>query len=587
MLREDYIPTPLIRRSEREKLSLVKIRQPEWFLALASLRYLTRFVWLLIRLRFQRIPTEEKAKHVSSYIHARGGLWIKMGQLMATRRETLADAYCDELEKLHDRADGFPAEYAREIIESELGRKIDQIFSEFITHPVAAASVSQIHRARLKHENVWVAVKVLRPNVEKVFKRDLDLFRAITGLLERLGVWPHMQWRQMYCEVDGMLTEETDLRLEAGSMLAMRRSLQRHREVYVPSVFQRYSSRRLLVAEWVDGVSMSAYLEVLQNDPAKLEEWRRVNCVEPSIVARNMFMTVQRQMYEDNLFHGDLHPGNIMLLRDNRIALIDFGSVGTLDTGLRRRIMLYNRLINHGEIAKAMAVFLSLSAPLPKIDVEAIIRELVRNYRLASKIASSPAFSNKEKATNRAAVTQSRLLREHGIPVCWDFLRLTRTSMTLEISLRSLDPDLDYNRLWKSYLKQRSHRENLRRQRAFTDDAWQLLTSLRERYGELADEAYARGEVRRLVSMRSPSARAELFRMLHNFFVLGVVLLLFAFVGQHHAASFPAFVQAWLGKAADWLPRMSYSAWIVVAVVVLYVHRSLARIGAGIRQETS
>jgi len=159
--------------------------------------------------------------------------------------------------------------------------------------------------------------------------------------------------------------------------------------------------------------------------------------------------------------------------------------------------------------------------------------------------------------------------------------------MTLEISLRSLDPDLDYHRLWQSYLKQRNHREDLRRQRAFADDASQLFTSLRERNVELADEAVARGEVRRLVSMRSPSARWELFQMLRGLFVLGVVLLLLAFVGQYHAASFPASVEAWLGKAANWLPRMSYPVWIVLAVVALYVHRSLARIGAGIRQETN
>ena len=121
-------------------------------------------------------------------------------------------------------------------------------------------------------------------------------------------------------------------------MLACIRSLKKHKTIYSPKAFLRFCTRRVLVMEWIQGVTMSEYLKLALAEPHRVDRWLKENKIEPVRVAQNLYLSVQRQFYEDNLFHADLHPGNIMLLKKNRIAMIDFGSVGKLEEKFRLRV---------------------------------------------------------------------------------------------------------------------------------------------------------------------------------------------------------------------------------------------------------
>jgi ubiquinone biosynthesis protein len=355
----------------------------------------------------------------------------------------------------------------------------------------------------------------------------------------------------------------------------MRKSLRKHRNVYVPSVFLRYCTRQILVIEWIDGVLMSDYIKLLQTDPSKVEAWRRCNDVDPNEVAESLFMTVQRQIHEDNLFHGDLHPGNILLLRDNCIALIDFGSVGTLEKGVRRRLTLYNRLINQGELTRGMAALLALSSPLPSTDLDMLIRKLVRSYQLLTKVTSSPAFSPEERAKSKLATQQARIMREYMVPVCWDFLRISRTGAALDASLRALNSEVDYYRLWRSYLQRRDARERLQRRKNFGEDVWQLFANSRDFNGRRLDDMIARQDVRTMVPMRSPRLLSQICVKLQGAFPFLVLLLLGAFLRQRHSTILPGMVNEFLQRTTDWIPVMSYGMWLLLGVVLVYCHFAL------------
>ena len=441
---------------------------------------------LLLSIRGRPSEVVERARQVCAFIESRGGIWVKLGQLLSTRRDAFPAEFCDELEGLQDRVRGFTVEQARRTIEEDLKRPIESVFSEFIERPIAAASVGQVHRARLVDNDMWVAVKVQRPYIEDAFKRDLRLVRFLMTILNRFEFSNRScAWMEMYEELDRMLTEELEFRIEAGSLARMYRSLKAHKTIYSPKPFIRFCTRRVLVMEWIQGVTMSEYLKLALADPHRVDRWREENKIKPVPGGRNLYLSVQRQFYEDNLFHADLHPGNIMLLKNNRIAMIDFGSVGKLEEKFRLRVLLYNRLLQEGELGKAMLVLLSMSGPLPPINVQDLVARLVRNQQRFLMIASSAAFSQRERSDNEATQEQARILGEFNIPINWDFLRITRTMSALQISILSLDPKCNYFKLMKLYFEQSDVRNQARRQQSLHAELRELLSdTLSIRKGE-------------------------------------------------------------------------------------------------------
>lgn len=456
MQKSSWITTPLL--EERPRPNVEPIRDPSRWRPLALAWTLGGAALRLFGLRLHgRADSRAVGRLVRHTLEQLGGLWIKVGQLLGMRRDLFSADFCDALAILQDHATGFEFEHVRRIVEADLGRPIEDMYEVFEEEPFAAASIGQIHRARLRSNGVLVAVKIRRPTIDEIVHKDVRFVGSICRFAQRLHLVPAMRWADFYHELSRTLAEELDYRFEATAIRDMRRNLREH-GVYAPKVFHDFSSKRVLVMEFVSGVLMSELLRVRERDPQLLDEWMTDNCVEPSKVGRRLFQSLQRQLFEDNYFHGDLHPGNIVLMRNSRIGLIDFGSVGSLETDFLELYREMQRSVVQQKYAKAAEIFLLLGPELPPGDLELCKNELVDFMRSWALRARTRGIEFTEKSIGSAQSQMAAILARHKVPANWSFLRVIRAQLTLDSSLRALWPKMDYFKATLNYERSAARR---------------------------------------------------------------------------------------------------------------------------------
>lgn len=386
-----------------------------------------------------------------------GGLWIKVGQLLSLRNDVFPDALCRELSQMQEQSVGFPGTTARTIIESDLGVPVGQCFSEFEDMPFAAVPWGQVHRARLRREGTWVAVKVQQPYLAELFARDIVLSRWFVRLLMFLRILPHMRWDEGLAELEQAATEDLDFHFEASSMRRMRRTLRRH-GIRVPRLFSRYCSRRVLVSEFMHAVLMSDYLRVSQTAPERLESWRRENNIDPGRVARRLFGSMFRQVFEDNLYHGDLRPENIVLLRNSQLAFIDFRTVHFTEREYLQKYRLFVHALATRDYAKAADLAFMLCAILPVIDIELAKEKVVRALRAWATRTPVRELPYHERSIDHATGEVVRVLFKYKCTMEWAWLRIHRTMSMLDISLACLSPDINPTKQAMRYFRRANAR---------------------------------------------------------------------------------------------------------------------------------
>ncbi|RQH19828.1 ABC1 kinase family protein [Okeania hirsuta] len=353
MIKKKYIPTPIVEKKKRKKVKVVENLETR---RLSTLYVIWRFLVYFARIQYRKFTgkadVQKTATQLREIFEEFGGFWVKAGQILALRTDLFPQEVCDELRSLQYEALGFPFHIARSTIESELGAPIEKIFESFDEEPLAAASIAQIHRAvlRKKKKKISVVVKVQRPGLADSFKRDLDIIKIFVNLLVSLNVTPYLRWDEFVVELDKTFKEELDFRYEAANGRRMKKNLKFHK-IYVPTVYQKYCKRRVLVMEFIDGVLMSDYIKTLLSDRARVKQWDDENDVDPKEVGEKLYISLLRQIFEDNLYHGDLHPGNIILLRKSKFVLIDLGSTGSLDKELRNIYLFYT---NHAVLMQSL-----------------------------------------------------------------------------------------------------------------------------------------------------------------------------------------------------------------------------------------
>lgn len=272
---------------------------------------------------FARRQTGTRGERLRLALEELGPIFIKFGQTLSTRRDLLPDDIAAELVKLQDRVPPFGAAQARQTIEDALGAPVGDLYASFETEPLAAASIAQVHGAVLKNGQE-VVVKVLRPGMATVIRRDLEVLYALARLVERtVPDATRLRPVEVVAEYDKTIMDELDLLREAANAAQLRRNFADSPLLYVPEVHFDLTRRNVMTMERIRGVPISE-LETLRErgvDIAKLAE----NGVK-------IFFT---QMLHHNFFHADMHPGNIFVLTDTpaepRYAAIDFGIIGTLE----------------------------------------------------------------------------------------------------------------------------------------------------------------------------------------------------------------------------------------------------------------
>ncbi|MFD0202039.1 MULTISPECIES: ABC1 kinase family protein [Saccharothrix] len=289
-----------------------------------------------------------------------GVTFVKLGQVLSTRPDLLPPDVVDELTLLQDKVPAAPWPQVRQVLVDELGRPPEDVFAEFDERPIAAASVAQVHRARLR-SGEDVVVKVQRPGVRRVADGDLDIVNRLASTLHDKTRWGKaIGVRDLAAGFSAALREELDFRVEARNLAAVRAASD-GTDVVLPVVHEDLCTSRVLVMQRLDGVPVrSASLESVDRDA----------------LARTLLDVLLRQVMVNGVFHADPHPGNIMLLGDGRLGMLDFGSVGRIDAQLRSALGKLLLSIDHGDPAGLRDALLELVARPDEIDEQQLERAL-------------------------------------------------------------------------------------------------------------------------------------------------------------------------------------------------------------------
>jgi ubiquinone biosynthesis protein len=324
-------------------------------------------------------PADGRAALASSLRQAleEGGVtFTKLGQLLSTRSDLLPEEFTAELAQLQDRAEPAPWDQVKEVIAQSLGAPVQEIFADLQQEPAAAASIAQVHKARLRcsdGSDAHVAVKVERPGIRATVEQDLDILMRLAARLEDRTGWARAVGAVGVARgFAAAMREELDFRVEARNMSAVaatwadqQRAIGGSVAVVLPGVHEQLCTEHVLVIEWMDGVNLRAAGQLIDD--------RGLDRAE---LTRALLRSMVYQITEGGVFHADPHPGNILLLTDGRLALLDFGSVGRLDT--QQRAALQNLLIavGRGDPAALRDALLDLVTRPDDVDDQQLERAL-------------------------------------------------------------------------------------------------------------------------------------------------------------------------------------------------------------------
>lgn len=265
-------------------------------------------------------------KRIRLVLEELGPSFVKLGQLMSTRADLFPAEYIEEFRKLQDCVPGIPFEDVKGVMERELKRPLSQIFAHFDPEPIAAASVGQVHTARL-FSGEKVAVKIIRPGIEKKIRQDIRLMYGLANRVERSFEMGRIIGAvNLVKEFERIIFRELDMIIEAGNIEKFAANFKEGDEIYIPKVYWDLTTRSVLVMEHIDGIKMDEVEKI------------RAHGIDPKEVALIGLRSFSRQLMKFGFFHADPHPGNTIVMYDGRVSLVDFGITGYLDDETMRQI---------------------------------------------------------------------------------------------------------------------------------------------------------------------------------------------------------------------------------------------------------
>ncbi len=483
---------------------------------------------------FQRSAGRTRGERLRLALEELGPIFVKFGQALSTRRDLLPVDIADELALLQDRVPPFDSAVAVAIIESTYGRPLAEVFTEFDRTPLAAASIAQVHTAKLK-DGADVVVKILRPGMREIIERDLEVLEALAALADKY--WEEarrLRPREVVAEYRKTIVDELDLMREAGNASQLKRNFAGSRLLYVPEVHWDFCRSNIMVMERIHGIIVN-----------RIDELKARGTNIPRL-AENGVEIFFTQVFRHNFFHADMHPGNIFVQTDDpenpRYAAVDFGIVGTLEARDQ-----------HYLAENFMAFFDRDYARVAALHVESgWVPSGTRVDELESAVRTvcEPIFNKPLKDISFAQVLLRlfETARRFDMTIQPQLILLQKTLLNIEGLGRQLYPELD---LWKTaqpvlreWMRDRaSPRALLRGVRAQLPDAIEVMKQV-PKIVKAGVRAAADGEFKwRVVSTELAELRAAMQADQ-------------ASRGAMHAAGI-----LWLGGLI-WLALRAHPAWI-------------------------
>ncbi|WP_017579091.1 ABC1 kinase family protein [Nocardiopsis valliformis] len=483
-----------------------------------------------------------------------GVVFVKLGQVLATRRDLLPPVFVEELGRLHSEVAKVPFEQIRECVEGELGRESGAVFAEFDPEPLAAASIAQAHLARL-HGGEEVVVKVQRPGIGPVVKRDLDIIRRLARRFDEHTDWgPAIGVLELAEGFAEALLEELDFEVEAANIAAVADATG-DSPVRIPQVYDAYTSRRVLVMERLHGTQVGG-------GDLSPEEGERT--------ARILLDCLMEQVLMSGIFHADPHPGNILLLDEGGVGLLDYGSVGRLDAQTREALQMMLLAIDRGDAVLLTDTLLDVVDDPGEIDTERLRRSLgqfMARYLNGGTTASMRMFTE-----------LLMLVTRFGLVLPAELAAVFRAMATLEGTLVHLAPGFDTVAEAKRYAGARMSEQlgtgNLRQMAS--GELIALLPTLRRlprRLDRITDQLH-KGRFTVQARMFAHPEDRKLLRSVVRRAVMTVLAVVTGFmsVGLFNVTERPGV--SW-PELATHTQALNLLAWLLLATTAMFVLRLL------------
>lgn len=386
------------------------------------------------RKKVEHINTPKPVR-VRMILEELGPTYVKLGQLLSMRHDIIPPAYAKEFAKLQDEVPQFDFEEVEVIIREELGHSIDELFDYFNKKPLACASIGQVHRAKLKNGDD-VVVKVQRPGIKKMIESDLDIMYSMARLVNE-----HMPEARLYRpteivdELSRSILEEIDYTHEGWNTDRFAYNFKNNSQVHIPKVYWSFTNKRVLTLEFIEGIRSSH---------ADLLEKRGFDKSKIALVVGEAFT---QQVFDDGFFHADLHPGNVLIMNDGRVAFLDFGMTGHLSSEMRDMFLDGLTALVKGDSSLLVEISRDMGCLNNHVDTRSLIADI--DYFRSKYYGRSP------KNIEASIVIEELIdvLREHKVTIPHNIALLVRGIMAVEGFALIVDPNFNLTELLENCAK--------------------------------------------------------------------------------------------------------------------------------------
>jgi len=368
-----------------------------------------------------------KAEELASDLESLGPTFIKLGQLLSTRGDLLPAPYLDALARLQDHVEPFAYDEVEQIVSTELGARLSKLFAEFDREPTAAASLAQVHRARMR-DGRQVVVKVQRPGVRETIVADLEALEEVAEFIDaHTEVGKRYEFANLLTELRQSLLRELDFKQEAVNLRRLRTSLREFERVVIPQPIEDFTSSRVLTMDYVAGK------KVTDLSPLRLLE------LDGPALSEELFRAYLKQILVDGFFHADPHPGNVFVTDDNQLALIDLGMVGHISGAFQENLLRLLLAISEGRGDEAAEVSMKMGEPKPNFDKHDF------EHRIANLVAQHSDVTLENMDAGHVVLEITRISAD-----CWfrqpqEFTLIAKALLNLDQVVATLAPDFDPN----------------------------------------------------------------------------------------------------------------------------------------------
>lgn len=453
---------------------------------------------------------EGKPEQLAYDLECLGPTFIKLGQLLSTRPDLLPQPYLSALSRLQDAVEPFAYEEVAAIVSRELGVRLSKAFQTFNPKPIAAASLGQVHLARLR-DGRPVAVKVQRPGIRQIILDDFDALDEIASSIDHhTEIGRQYAFRDILDNFRKTLLRELDYRQEAENLITLGENLKDYERIVIPQPIHDYTSSRVLTMDYISGTKITSLSPL-----ARLEH----NTHE---LAEDLFKAYLDQVLVDGFFHADPHPGNVFITDDGKLALIDLGMVASIDPSVQENLLKLLLAISEGRGYDAARISMGIGIRLDNFDEAHFTRGI------ADVIARYQSTSSEQFQEGRVVMELTRVAAENGVRPASELALLGKTLLHLDEIGRVLEPGFE------PYRVLRQHSESILRRRMLKSlSPSHILSSLLETHTlvqKLPDrlntllEALAKNEFELRVNALDESRLMENLEKIANRIALGLVL---------------------------------------------------------------